>query len=45
VAPFDRNTVTSGLQQIGMKVLPSQDEPEVIRFDDNYGITVELKPA
>lgn len=45
VAPFDRNAVTSGLQQIGLKVLPSPDEPEVVRFEDNYGIAVELKPA
>jgi hypothetical protein len=24
--------------------LPSADEPEVLRFADNYDITVELKP-
>ncbi len=43
VAPFDRAAVTAGLQKIGLKTLPSADEPEVIRFSDNYGITVELK--
>lgn len=43
VAPFDREAVAAGLRQIGLKVLPSPDEPEVLRFVDNYGITVELK--
>jgi catechol 2,3-dioxygenase-like lactoylglutathione lyase family enzyme len=43
VAPFDRSTVTKGLQQAGMKVIPSPDETDVLRFSDNYGITVELK--
>jgi len=45
VAPFDRDAVTAGLRQIGVKVLPSPDEPEVLRFSDNYDITVELKPV
>ena len=45
VEPFDRNVVAAGLQQIGLKVLPSPDEPEVVRFEDNYGIVVELKPT
>jgi catechol 2,3-dioxygenase-like lactoylglutathione lyase family enzyme len=45
VAPFDRDAVTAGLRQIGLSVLPSPDEPDVLRFSDNYGITVELKPA
>lgn len=44
-APFDRNAVVAGIQQIGLKVVPSPDEPEVVRFEDNYGITVELKPS
>jgi hypothetical protein len=43
VAPFDREAVTAGIRQIGLKVLPSTDEPEVVRFADNYDITVELK--
>jgi glyoxylase I family protein len=43
VAPFDRAAVTAGLQKIGLKTLASADEPEVLRFSDNYGITVELK--
>jgi hypothetical protein len=45
VAPFDRAAVTAGLQKIGLKVLPSPDEPEVLRFVDNYQITVELRPV
>jgi hypothetical protein len=45
VAPFDREAVSAGLRQIGLKVLSSPDEPEVLRFADNYDITVELKPA
>jgi hypothetical protein len=44
VAPFDKEAVAAGLRQIGLKVLPSSDEPEVLRFADNYDITVELKP-
>lgn len=43
VAPFDRDTVAAGIRQIGLKVVPSPDEPEVLRFVDNYEITVELK--
>lgn len=43
VAPFDRSVVIKGLQQAGMQLLPSPDEPDVVRFLDNYGITVELK--
>jgi hypothetical protein len=45
VAAFDRNAVTTGLQQAGLKVIPSPDEPDVVRFLDNYGIAVELKPV
>jgi catechol 2,3-dioxygenase-like lactoylglutathione lyase family enzyme len=45
VAPFDIGAVVAGLQQIGLKVIPFPDEPEILRFTDNNGITVELKPA
>jgi hypothetical protein len=45
VEPFDRDAVAAGLRQIGLRVLPSPDEPEVLRFADNYDITVELKPV
>jgi catechol 2,3-dioxygenase-like lactoylglutathione lyase family enzyme len=43
VAAFDRSVVTKGLQQAGLQVIPSPDESDVLRFRDNYGITVELK--
>ena len=45
VEPFEREAVTAGLRQIGLRVLPSPDEPEVVRFMDNYDITVEIKPV
>jgi hypothetical protein len=45
VEPFDLDAVTTGLRQVGLRVLPSPDEPEVLRFADNDGITVELKPV
>lgn len=45
VEPFDRDAVTAGLRQIGLRVLPSPDEPDVLRFADADGITVELKPV
>jgi len=44
VAPFDRDVVAAGIRQAGLKVIPSADEPEVLRFSDNNDITVELKP-
>jgi len=43
VRPFDRNAVTAGLRKIGAEVLPSPDEPGVIRFLDDNKIMVELK--
>lgn len=42
-APFDRAAVTRRLQEIGGKVLPSPDEPDVLRFTDNNGIVLELR--
>ena len=45
VEPFEREAVAAGLRQIGLRVLPSPDEPEVVRFMDNYDITVEIKPV
>jgi hypothetical protein len=45
VTAFDRERVMAGLRQIGLQVIPSPDEPEVVRFLDNYNITVELKPV
>jgi catechol 2,3-dioxygenase-like lactoylglutathione lyase family enzyme len=43
VAPFDRDTVSAGLAKLGAQVLPSPDEPDVLRFRDVDGITAELK--
>ena len=45
VAPFDRAAVTKRIQEIGGKVLPSPDEPDVLRFTDDNGIVVELISA
>ena len=43
VAPFDRQTVTRRLGELGARVLPAPDEPDVVRFADNNGIIVELR--
>ncbi len=43
VARFDRGAVTARLQQIGAKIVPSPDEPDVLRFLDIDGIAVELR--
>jgi len=43
VAPFDRAAVTARLRELGANILPSSDEPDVFRFADNNGITVELR--
>ena len=43
VRPFDRAAVTAGLKKIGTEVLPSPDEPGILRFLDNNRIMVELK--
>ena len=45
VAPFDRAALRARLLEIGGKVLPSPDEPEVLRFADNNGIVVEVISA
>jgi catechol 2,3-dioxygenase-like lactoylglutathione lyase family enzyme len=45
VAAFNRAAVVARLQEIGGKVLPSPDEPDVLRFADNNGITVEIISA
>jgi len=45
VAPFDRAALAKRLADVGSAVMPSPDEPDVLRFKDNYGITVELKVA
>ena len=45
VAPFDRAALARRLAELGSAVIPSPDEPDVLRFKDNYGITVELRVA
>jgi catechol 2,3-dioxygenase-like lactoylglutathione lyase family enzyme len=43
VAPFDRGAVMARLRELGANVLPSADEPDVLRFTDNNVIAVELR--
>jgi catechol 2,3-dioxygenase-like lactoylglutathione lyase family enzyme len=45
VAPFDRRALMTRLAEVGSAVIPSPDEPDVLRFKDNHGITVELIPT
>ena len=44
VASFDRTALTARLNQLGAKILPSPDEPDVVRFLDNNGLIVEVRP-
>jgi catechol 2,3-dioxygenase-like lactoylglutathione lyase family enzyme len=43
VAAFDRGAAAARLRQLGVKVVPSPEEPDVLRFLDIDGIVVELK--
>ena len=43
VAAFDREAVVAGLRKLGGEVVGSPDEPDVVRFRDRDGISVELK--
>ena len=43
VAPFDRAALEARLRQLNARILPSPDEPDVVRFEDNNGIVVEVK--
>ena len=45
VAPFDRGALQARLKDIGARVLPATDEPEVVRFADNNGIVLEVRVA
>jgi catechol 2,3-dioxygenase-like lactoylglutathione lyase family enzyme len=45
VAPYDRNALATRLRELSVEVLPSPDEPDVVRFRDNNGIVVELRIA
>jgi catechol 2,3-dioxygenase-like lactoylglutathione lyase family enzyme len=42
VAPFDRASVAAGLRAIGAEVLFDSSAPDLIRFRDNDGITLEV---
>lgn len=43
VAPYDRTAVIARLRELRATVLPSDDEPDVLRFEDNNRIVVELR--
>ena len=45
VAAFDRNALTTRLRELSAEILPSSDEPDVVRFRDNNGIIVELRAS
>ena len=45
VAPFERSALTTRLRELSSEVLPSSDEPDVVRFRDNNGIIVELRAS
>ena len=42
VMPFDRGAVTAGLAKLGAAVVPSPDEPSVVRLRDPDGNMFEL---
>jgi catechol 2,3-dioxygenase-like lactoylglutathione lyase family enzyme len=45
VAPFDRSGLETRLRELGTRMLPAADEPDVVRFADNNGIIVEVRVA
>ena len=45
VAPFDRGALEARLRELGARMLPAADEPDVVRFADNNGIIVEVSVA
>ena len=45
VAPFDRSAFDARLRELKARVLPSADEPDVVRFTDDNGIILEVKAA
>ena len=45
VRPYDRAALMKRLDEVGARVVPSPDEPDVVRFLDNNGIVVELRVA
>jgi catechol 2,3-dioxygenase-like lactoylglutathione lyase family enzyme len=45
VAAFDRGAFDARLRELKARVIPSPDEPDVVRFADDNGIVVEVKAA
>jgi catechol 2,3-dioxygenase-like lactoylglutathione lyase family enzyme len=45
VAQFDRAAVSAALTKLGATITPSPDEPEVLRFKDLDGISLELRAS
>jgi catechol 2,3-dioxygenase-like lactoylglutathione lyase family enzyme len=45
VAPFDPSALETRLRELGTRILPAADEPDVVRFADNNGIIVEVRVA
>jgi catechol 2,3-dioxygenase-like lactoylglutathione lyase family enzyme len=45
VAPFNRGAFDTRLRDLGARILPAADEPDVVRFADNNGIIVEVRVA
>jgi catechol 2,3-dioxygenase-like lactoylglutathione lyase family enzyme len=45
VAPFDRRALETRLRDLGAKTLPAPDEPDVVRFADINGISVEVRAS
>lgn len=45
VGPFDRAMLANRLRELGSRLLPAPDEPDVVRFTDDNGIVVELRVA
>jgi catechol 2,3-dioxygenase-like lactoylglutathione lyase family enzyme len=45
VAPFDRSALEARLRELGVAVMTSGDEPDVVRFRDNNRILVEVRVA
>jgi catechol 2,3-dioxygenase-like lactoylglutathione lyase family enzyme len=43
VAPFDRSALEARLRAIDGRVLPTADEPDVVRFTDDNGLIVEAR--
>jgi len=43
VAPFDRTALVARLQELGARMIPAADEPDVVRFADSNGIVVEVR--